>query len=80
MPETLTYLQSLGFVGAKNWLISQAAEADQKLSVRKAKELAGKAMETVNPDDYKRILYSDPVGEGIARRWMDFNHNELETA
>ncbi|WP_336715398.1 hypothetical protein [Arthrobacter sp. USHLN218] len=80
MPEILPYLQALGFVGAKTWLLAQAEEAGQKLSVRKAKDLAGRAMDCINPDEYKRILYSDPVGEGIAKRWMDFNHNEQAAA
>ncbi|SEC89345.1 hypothetical protein [Arthrobacter woluwensis] len=74
MPENsfLGTLQSLGFVAAKAQLLAWAREAGERLSVRDAKRIAGLALTATDPDDYRRLCYSDPVGEGIAARWFEF--------
>jgi hypothetical protein len=63
------------FVLIKGWILAAAAEAGTVMSVRRAKGLAGDYLARNDPDAYKRFTYGDPVGEGVARRWMDFNHN-----
>lgn len=83
MPENnqvvqFKFIQSLGFVGAKQFFLTEAAMQGTKMSVRTAKGLAGQVMDCATADDYKRIIYSDPIGEGIAKRWQEFNHNECE--
>lgn len=76
--EQFKFIQSLGFVGAKQFFLTEAAMQGTKMSVRTAKGLAGQVMDCASADDYKRIIYSDPIGEGIAKRWQEFNHNECE--
>lgn len=76
--EQFKFIQSLGFVGAKQFFLTEAAMQGTKMSVRTAKGLAGQVMDCATADDYKRIIYSDPIGEGIAKRWQEFNHNECE--
>ena len=76
--EEFQFIQSLGFVGAKQYFLTEAAMQGTKMSVRTAKGLAGQVMECASADEYKRIVYSDPIGEGIAKRWQEFNHNERE--
>jgi hypothetical protein len=73
MPE-----KNPNFTTVKRWVLESAAESNMVMSVRRAKGLAGDYLAGNDPDAYKRFTYSDPVGEGVARRWMDFNHN-LET-
>jgi hypothetical protein len=66
------------FVTVKGWILDAAAEANMVMSVRRAKKMAGDYLNRSDPDTYNRLVYADPVGEGVARRWMDFKHN-LET-
>jgi hypothetical protein len=63
------------FTTVKGWILEAAAESNMVMSVRRAKKLAGDYLARNDPDAYKRFTYSDPVGEGVARRWMDFQHN-----
>lgn len=78
--EEFEFIKSLGFIGAKQYFLTEAAMQGTKMSVRTAKGLAGEVMDCISVDDYKRIIYSDPVGEGIAKRWQEFNHNQGEIA
>lgn len=71
MPETIP-----NFTTVKGWILEAAAESNLIMSVRRAKGLAGEYLTRNDPDAYKRFTYGDPVGEGVARRWMDFKHNE----
>jgi HKD family nuclease len=64
-----------GFVTVKGWILGAAAESNMVMSVRRAKKLAGDYLTRTDPEAYLRITHSDPVGEGVARRWMDFKHN-----
>lgn len=64
------------FTTVKRWILEAAAESSLVMSVRRAKALAGEYLARNDPDAYKRFTYGDPVGEGVARRWMDFKHNE----
>lgn len=77
MPENefFAFLQPLGFVGIKAELLAWAKAAGERLSVRDAKGIAGQVVNAKDVDDYKRITHEDPVGEGIARRWIEFKHN-----
>ena len=75
MPETIP-----NFTTVKGWILEAAAESNLIMSVRRAKGLAGEYLTRNDPDAYKRFTYGDPVGEGVARRWMDFKHNEELTA
>lgn len=77
MPKNEFYetLKPLGFTGAKKQLLIWAGEMGERLSVRHAKSIAGQVFDAADADDYKRIIHGDPVGEGVARRWMDFKHN-----
>ena len=70
MPENIP-----NFTTVKGWILEAAAESHLTMSVRRAKELAGEYLAKNDPDAYKRFTYGDPVGEGVARRWMDFKHN-----
>ena len=70
---------SPNFTTVKGWILEAAAESGLAMSVRRAKGLAGEYLTRNDPDAYKRFTYGDPVGEGVARRWMDFHHN-LEAA
>lgn len=63
------------FTQVKTWVLEAAAELDAKMSVRKAKGLAGDFLNAGADDDYKRIVYSDVVGEGVVKRWAEFAHN-----
>lgn len=63
------------FTTVKGWILEAAAESNLVMSVRRAKGLAGEYLAKNDPDAYKRFTYGDPVGEGVARRWMDFKHN-----
>lgn len=78
--EFFETLQPLGFTGAKKQLLTWAKEMGERLSVRDAKSIAGAVVNAADADDYKRIIHGDPVGEGVARRWMDFKHNMAATA
>jgi hypothetical protein len=69
---------SPNFTTIKRWILESAAESNTVMSVRRAKGLAGDYLAQNDPESYRRQVYADPVGEGVARRWMDFNHN-LET-
>lgn len=77
--EQFEFVKSLGFVGAKQFFLTEAAMQGAKMSVRAAKGLAGQVMECSSADEYKRITYADPIGEGVAKRWLDFNHNDGRT-
>lgn len=70
MPENIP-----NFTTIKGWILEAAAESHVVMSVRRAKGLAGDYLTKNDPDAYKRFTYGDPVGEGVARRWMDFKHN-----
>lgn len=63
------------FTTLKGWILEAAAESNVKMSVRQAKKVAGDYLTQNDPDLYKRITHLDPVGEGVASRWMDFSHN-----
>jgi fructose 1,6-bisphosphatase len=63
------------FVLIKGWILAAAAETGTVMSVRRAKKLAGDYLAKNDPEAYRRQAYADPVGEGVARRWMDFKHN-----
>lgn len=63
------------FTTLKGWILEAAAESNTKMSVRAAKKLAGDYLIQNDPDLHKRITHADPVGEGVASRWVDFNHN-----
>lgn len=81
MPENeFTALQSLGFVAVKDQLLAWAKEAGERLSIRNAKHVAGLILSAADPDDYKRISHSDPVGEGVAARWFKFKYNDATAA
>jgi hypothetical protein len=69
-----------GFIQVKDWIIEAAAEQGVRMSVRRAKGLAGDYLTKDSPDDYFRLTYSDPIGEGVARRWAEFAHNLERTA
>jgi hypothetical protein len=71
---------SPNFVTVKGWILDAATESNMVMSVRRAKKLAGDYLARTDPDDYLRITHSDPVGEGVARRWMDFKHNTAVNA
>lgn len=77
--EDFEFIKSLGFVGAKQYFLTEAAMQGTRMSVRTAKGLAGEVMSCASADDYKRITYSDPVGEGIAKRWLEFRCNDEQT-
>ncbi|MDI3194801.1 hypothetical protein QK290_10630 [Pseudarthrobacter sp. AL07] len=66
------------FVQIKGWILAAAAEAGTVMSVRRAKKLAGDYLAKNDPESYRRLTYADPVGEGVARRWMDFKHNAAQ--
>lgn len=66
---------SPNFTTVKGWILEAAAESSVSMSVRRAKGMAGEYLAKNDPDNYKRFTYGDPVGEGVARRWMDFSHN-----
>jgi hypothetical protein len=66
---------SPNFTTVKGWILDAAAESNMVMSVRRAKKMAGDYLNRTDPDAYLRITHSDPVGEGVARRWMDFKHN-----
>jgi hypothetical protein len=70
MPE-----KNPNFTTVKRWILESAAECNVVMSVRRAKKMAGDYLAKNDPDAYKRFTYGDPVGEGVASRWMDFNHN-----
>jgi len=62
-------MHGLGFVEAvKHLRETWAPEKGLTLSVRKAKGLAGAAIDR-HLNEYKRIIYADPTGEGVAKRW-----------
>ena len=63
---------SPGFVQVKKWILEAAAELGADISVRHAKSLAGDWLAASTHDDYSRLTYADPVGEGVARRWHEF--------
>ena len=63
------------FVTVKKWIKEAAVELGSRMSERQAKSLAGDFLNAGSDDDYKRIVYSDPVGEGVAKRWANFKHN-----
>lgn len=63
------------FTTIKRWILEAAADSNMVMSVRSAKKMAGDYLDRNDPDTYNRLGYSDPVGEGVARRWMDFKHN-----
>ncbi|WP_160664106.1 hypothetical protein [Pseudarthrobacter sp. ATCC 49987] len=63
------------FTTVKGWILEAAADANVVMSVRRAKKTAGDYLDRNDPESYLRITHSDPVGEGVARRWMDFKHN-----
>lgn len=63
------------FTTIKGWILEAAAEVNVVMSVRRAKKMAGAYLDRSDPETYNRLAYSDPVGEGVARRWMDFKHN-----
>lgn len=81
MPENefFSILKPLGFVAAKEQLRAWAKDAGERLSVRDAKHIAGLIVSATDSDDYRRLCYSDPVGEGIAARWFNFKHNPATT-
>lgn len=63
------------FTTVKGWILEAAAESNVVMSTRRAKKLAGDYLTKNDPDAYIRIAYKDPVGEAVARRWMEFKHN-----
>ena len=77
MPENefFNFLRPLSFTEIKKELQAWAVAAGERMSVRDAKGIAGQIVNATDADDYKRIIHGDPVGEGVARRWMDFKHN-----
>lgn len=74
MPEI-----SPNFTTVKGWILEAAAEANIVISTRRAKKMAGDYIDRNDPSTYNRLVYNDPVGEGVARRWMEFKHT-LEPA
>lgn len=66
------------FTTVKGWILEAAAESNIVMSTRRAKKMAGDYIDRNDPDAYMRITHRDPVGEGVARRWMEFKHN-MET-
>jgi hypothetical protein len=70
MPETTP-----NFTTIKRWILEAAADCNMVVSTRRAKKLAGDYLTQNDPEAYNCLVYSDPVGEGVARRWMDFKHN-----
>lgn len=70
MPENIP-----NFTTIKRWILESAAEENMVMSVRRAKKMAGDYLSRNDPDAYSRLTYSDPVGEGVARRWTEFKHN-----
>ncbi|QOD04884.1 hypothetical protein [Pseudarthrobacter sp. BIM B-2242] len=62
------------FTTVKRWILEAAAESGTVMSVRRAKKMAGDYLDRNDPEAYKRLIYSDPVGEGVARRWVEFKH------
>jgi len=70
MPENVP-----NFTTIKGWILEAAAESNMVMSVRRAKKMAGDYLDRNDPDAYNRLGYADPVGEGVARRWIEFKHN-----
>lgn len=71
MPEN----RNPSFIQVKKWVLEAAHEQRIRMSVRDAKRLAGDYLtKDLGHDYYKRTTYSDPVGEGVARRWYQFAH------
>ncbi|GAA4047631.1 hypothetical protein GCM10023063_38740 [Arthrobacter methylotrophus] len=75
MPENIPT-----FTTIKSWILEAAAESNIVMSTRRAKKMAGDYLTRNDPDSYSRLAYSDPVGESVARRWMEFKHNPESVA
>ena len=61
------------FVQVKQWILEAAAEMGAKMSVRRAKGLAGDYLAAIDADPtlrYSVLTYSDPTGEAAVRRWF----------
>lgn len=74
MPETewFTKLENLTFPEIRKQLKAWAKEAGEVLSNNQAKHIAGLVSDAVACGDVKRIVYADPTGESVARRWFQF--------
>lgn len=69
------------FVSVKKRILTEAADLDIKMTNNRAKALAGRYLETLDPElDDGTTDYADPTGNEAVRRWMQdlFNTLDLE--
>lgn len=62
------------FILIKGWILAAAADIGIGMSNTRAKKIAGDYLSQNDPESDRRLTYKDPVGEGVARRWREFQH------
>ena len=68
------------FIQVKTWIIEAAPEYGLRMTVRRAKKLAGDYLASLDPElDEGRTDYADPTGMEACRRWMAAWADRLDT-
>lgn len=67
------------FIQVKKWIIDAAPDYDLQMSGRRAKQLAGEYLASLDPElDEGRTDYADPTGTEAVKRWMKAWVNGME--
>lgn len=67
------------FIEIKSWILEAAPMYDVRMSVRRAKTLAGEYLASLDPEhDEGRTSYSDPTGTEAVRLWMEAHFDRLD--